>query len=131
MMIDSQEPHILWGETVNAAVYLHQRTPNEGLTNRDDRIGYHAPYPTPYEMLQAYGKPFHISKKHLRLGGLVASDWMGSVGAVRDTPVADDSAPGVNTTHRVAYRPPIAVSPSLLALSASYFKQTLWRCGKL
>ena len=55
----------------------------------------------------------------------------GSVRDVRDTPVADYSAPGVNTTRRVAHCPPIAVSPFLLALSVSYFKQTLWRCGQL
>jgi hypothetical protein len=72
-----------------------------------------------------------ISKKHFRLGELAASEWTRSVRAVRDTPVADYSAPGVNTTRRVAYRPPIAVSPFLLALSVSYFKQTLWRCGQL
>jgi hypothetical protein len=72
-----------------------------------------------------------ISKKHFRLGGLAASEWKRSVRAVRDTPVADYSAPGVNTTRRVAYRPPIAVSPFLLALSVSYFKQTLWLCGQL
>jgi len=59
MMIDSQAPLVFWGEAVNTAVYLHQRTPNEGLTKRDDRHGYQAPYPTPYEMLQAFGKPSH------------------------------------------------------------------------
>jgi hypothetical protein len=73
----------------------------------------------------------YISKKHFRLGGLTASEWTRSVRAIRDTPVADYSVPGVNTTHRVAYRPPIAVSPFLLALSVSYFKQTLWSCGQL
>ena len=73
----------------------------------------------------------YISKKHFRLGGLAASEGMRSVRAVRATPVADYSAPGVNTTRRVAYRPPIAISPFLLALSVSYFKQTLWRCGRL
>ena len=51
----------------------------------------------------------------------------GAVRAVRDTPVAAYSAPGINTTRRVAYRPPIAVSPFVLALSVSYFKRTLWR----
>jgi hypothetical protein len=55
----------------------------------------------------------------------------GCVRAVRDTPVADYSTPGVNTTRRVAYRPPIAGSPFLRALSVSYFKQTLWHCGQL
>jgi len=72
-----------------------------------------------------------ISKKHFRLGGLGESEWTRSVRAVRDTPVSDYSAHGVNTTHQVAYRPPIAVLPFLLALSVSYFKQTLWRCGQL
>jgi hypothetical protein len=31
MMIDSQAPLVFWGEVVNTAVYLHQRTPNKGL----------------------------------------------------------------------------------------------------
>jgi hypothetical protein len=57
MIIDSQVPHIFWGEAVNTAVYLHQQTPNEGLTKRDDRDGYKAPYETPFEMLHSYGKP--------------------------------------------------------------------------
>ena len=30
MMIDSQAPIQFWGEAVNTAVYLHQRSPNEG-----------------------------------------------------------------------------------------------------
>jgi hypothetical protein len=72
-----------------------------------------------------------ISKKHFRLGGLAVSEWTCFVRAVRNTPVADYSAPGVNTTRQVACRPAIAVSLFLLALSASYFKQTLWRCGQL
>ena len=72
-----------------------------------------------------------ISKKHFRLGGLPASEWTRSVRAARDTRLAYYSAPGVNTTREVTYRPPIAVSPCLLALSVSYFKQTLWRCGQL
>jgi hypothetical protein len=70
-----------------------------------------------------------ISKEHFRLGGLAVSDWTRSVRAVRETPVANYSAPGVNTTGCVAYRPAIAVSQFLLALSVSYFKHTLWRCG--
>ena len=59
MIIDSQAPIEFWGEAVNTAVYLHQRSPNKGLTKRDDRDGYQAPYETPYEMLQAFGKPSH------------------------------------------------------------------------
>ena len=65
----------------------------------------------------------HISKKHFRQGGMAMSEWTCSVRAVRVTPVADYSAPGVQTTHRVTYRPPIAVSPFLLALSVSYLKK--------
>jgi len=57
MMIDSQAPPVFWGEVVNTTVYLHQRTPNERLTKRGDRDGYQAPYSTPYEILQAFGKP--------------------------------------------------------------------------
>jgi len=55
----------------------------------------------------------------------------GYVRAVRNTPVADYSAPGVNTTRRVVYRPPITVSLSLRILSVSCFKQSLWHCGQL
>ena len=72
-----------------------------------------------------------ISKKHFHPGGMAPSEWTRSVRAVRDTRVADYSAPGVNTTRRVAYRPPIALLPFLLALSVSCFKQPLWRCGQL
>ena len=57
MLIDSQAPVHFLGEAVLTAVYLHRRTPNSGLTNRDDRDGYKAPYETPYEMLQSNGKP--------------------------------------------------------------------------
>jgi hypothetical protein len=75
--------------------------------------------------------PVPISKKPFRPGGMATSEWTRSVRAVRDTPVAEYSAPSVNTTGRVAYRPPIAVSPFLLALSVCYIKQTLWHCGQL
>jgi hypothetical protein len=69
-----------------------------------------------------------ISKKHFRPDGMAASEWTHSVRAVRDTPVADYSVPGVNTTRRGVYRPPIAISPFLLVLSVSY---SLWCCGQL
>jgi hypothetical protein len=62
---------------------------------------------------------------------MAPSEWTRSVTAVRDTPVADYSAPGLNTTHHVEYRPPLAVSPFLLTLSVSYFILTLWHCGQL
>jgi hypothetical protein len=58
IMIDSQAPIQFWGEAVNTAVYLHQRSPNEGL-KRNDRDGYQAPYETPYKMLHGFGKPTH------------------------------------------------------------------------
>ena len=56
---------------------------------------------------------------------MAQSEWTCSVRAIRDTTVADYSAPGVNTTRRVAYRPLIAVMPFLLALSV-YTKCTLY-----
>jgi hypothetical protein len=81
--------------------------------------------------MRVYEKIGFISKKYFRPGGMAPSEWTRSVRAVRDTPVADYFAPSLNTTHRVAYRPLIAVSPFLLALSVSYFKRTHWRCGQL
>jgi hypothetical protein len=69
------------------------------------------------------------SNKYFRLGGMAASEWMRSVRAIRDTPVADYSAPGVNSMRRVPYRHLIGDSPFLLVLSVSYFKRSLWRCG--
>jgi hypothetical protein len=59
LKIDSQALLVFWGEAFNPTVYLHLRTTNEGLTKRDDRDAYQAPYSTPYEMLQAFGKPTH------------------------------------------------------------------------
>jgi len=59
MMIDSQAPIQFWGEAVNTAVYLHQRSLNEGLKRRNVRDGYQAPYETPYEMLHGFGQPTH------------------------------------------------------------------------
>jgi len=72
-----------------------------------------------------------ISKKHFPLGGMATSDGTRYLRVVRDTPVADYSSRGINTTRRVAYRPPIAVSTFLLTLSFSYCTQTLWHCGQL
>jgi len=73
----------------------------------------------------------HISRKQFRPGGMAPSEWTSSVRAVSDTPVAVYTVPGVKTTRRVTYRPPIAISPFVLALSVSSFKQTLWRTGQL
>jgi len=62
---------------------------------------------------------------------MAPSEWTRSVRAVRDTPVADYSAPGVDTTRRVVYRPPITVSLSLRILLVSYFQRSLGHCGQL
>jgi hypothetical protein len=72
-----------------------------------------------------------ISKKYFRPGRMVPSEWTRYVRAVRDIPVADYSAPGLNSTRGVPYRPLIAVSPFRLILSVSYYKRSLWRCGQL
>ena len=42
---------------------------------------------------------------------MAPSEWTRSVRGVRDTPVVDYSAPGINTRCGVAHRRPIAVSP--------------------
>ena len=70
------------------------------------------------------------AKKYFRPGGMAPSQWTGSVRALRDTPVADYCAPGINSTRRIPYRPLIAVSPCLLVLSVCNFKQSLWHCGQ-
>jgi len=57
LMIDSQVPLHFWGEAVNSVVYLHQQTPNKGLTKYHHCNGYQEPYSTPYEMQHAFGKP--------------------------------------------------------------------------
>jgi len=73
----------------------------------------------------------YISKRHFRPGGMAPSEWTCSVRAVRDTPVADYSAPSANRTRHAAYRPPIAVSSFRIALSVFYCKRSLWGCGQL
>jgi len=72
-----------------------------------------------------------ISKRHFCPGGMAPPEWTRSVRAGRETPMTDYSVPGVNTARHIAYRPPIAVSPFLLPLTISYFKQTFWRCCQL
>jgi hypothetical protein len=57
MMINSQVPVQFWGEAVNTAVYLHQRSQNEGLKRKNDCHGYQALLETPYKMLHGFGKP--------------------------------------------------------------------------
>jgi hypothetical protein len=54
---------------------------------------------------------------------MAMSEWTRSIRAARDIIVTAYSVPGINTMHCVAYRPPIAVSPFLLALSVCYSKQ--------
>ena len=72
-----------------------------------------------------------ITKKYFRPGRMAPSEWTRSVRAIRDTQVADYSAPGINSACRIPYRPLIALSPFLLILSVSYFKRSLWHCGQL
>jgi hypothetical protein len=62
-----------------------------------------------------------ISKKYFRPGGMAPSEWTRSIRTVRDTLVADYSAPDLNSMHRVPYHPPIAVSPVLVVLSVFNF----------
>jgi len=80
----------------------------------------------PNGILPPAGIPHHepscISKKLFRSGAMALSEWTRSVGAVRDTPVADYTAPSIDTTRRVVYHPLIAVSLSLRVLSVSYFE---------
>jgi len=56
---------------------------------------------------------WYISEKQFRRGRKAPSEWTRLVRAVRDAPVADYSAPGINIPRRVAHRPLIAVSPFL------------------
>jgi len=62
---------------------------------------------------------------------MAASEWTHFVRVVRATRVVHYSALGANTSRHIAFRPPITVSPCLLALSVSPCKRTLWRCGQL
>jgi hypothetical protein len=57
VMIDSQAPVQCCGQAFNSPVYLHQRSPNEGLTQPDDQDCCRSPFECPYEMLRAFGKP--------------------------------------------------------------------------
>jgi hypothetical protein len=72
-----------------------------------------------------------ITKKDFRLGGLAASEWTCSVRAIGDTPGAYYSALNVNTTRRVIYRPPVAISPFILPLSVSHCNQKTLRWSQL
>jgi hypothetical protein len=64
----------------------------------------------------------NIRKQYFRPGGMAPSEWTRSIRAVRDIPVADYSAAGVNATRCVSYRPLIAVLLFLLVFLVSYFK---------
>jgi hypothetical protein len=59
MIIDSQAPIQFWGEAVNTAVYLHQRSPNEALRRKNDKACFQAPYEMPYGKVHGVGKPTH------------------------------------------------------------------------
>jgi len=59
MRIDSQARIQLWRKEVNTAVYLDQRSPDEGLNRKKHREGFQAPYEAPYALLHGFGKPTH------------------------------------------------------------------------
>jgi hypothetical protein len=59
MIIDSQAPVQFWGEAVNTTVYLHQRSPNEGLERTTDLDGYQAQYKMAYKMLHGLRNAMH------------------------------------------------------------------------
>jgi hypothetical protein len=62
---------------------------------------------------------------------MASSEWMSSVTDFRDTTVAEDSAPSINTMPSFWYRPPITVSLFLHVLSVTYCKRSHWRCSQL
>jgi len=72
-----------------------------------------------------------LVKNQFRQGRIVTSESTRCIRAIRDTPVADYSAPSFNTTQRIAYCPPITVSTCLLALSVCNLRWKHWRCGQL
>jgi len=61
MMIASQAPVRFWGEAVNTAVYLHQRSPMEVMKTQNNSDAYQAPCKMQYEMLHQFGTPTHIA----------------------------------------------------------------------
>jgi len=71
------------------------------------------------------------AKKIFGQGGFAPLEWACPVSAGWDSPVTDDSIPGIETTQSVSFGPPIAASPCLLLLSLPYFKRWLWLCGQL
>ena len=83
------------------------------------------------DLFRTWGPVSDISKFFFRPAELAQSQWTSSVRGVKDSQVAAYPSPSVNTTCRIADHPPIVASLFLLAVSVSYFKQTLWRCGKL
>jgi len=98
-------------ETISAYDFVIQHL--EGSKNPPDGTSRRADYEIGYE--RPVARLLHQQKTF-------PSGRNGSVRAVRDSPVADDSVHGANTARRVASRPPMAVSPFLLALSVSYCK---------
>jgi len=88
-------------------------------------------HPGDYDPMASPPAGRDITNKNFRPGQMAPSECMCSVGAVRVTPAAEYSAPGLNTTRRVAYHSLIGVSPFFLALLVFYCKQTLLHCGHL
>ena len=81
--IESPAPVLIWGEAVNTAVYLHQRSPNEGLKRKNDRNGYQELYEMPHDMLHGFVKPTPDADSNMILyqGILNNLHWFGSYGS--------------------------------------------------
>jgi len=98
-------------------------SPSKKPTKEAKRIAcYHSSAPS---WLHQLSLRYIISQKQFRTGGVAVSEGTRSVRAVRDSPVAYYSAPGANMMRRVAYHPPITVSPFLFAVWVFYWKRIL------
>ena len=70
-------------------------------------------------------------KIHFCMGRMAVPEWMWSGPAFGDTPGAHDFTPGSNSRCQAACTLLIAVSPFVLHLSVSNFKNRIWHCGQL
>jgi len=132
---------VLWCHRCKLKMKLHLRryyydtvecSGRKPRVNIQSCVGYLVCFGTRGILLwKSRGVEIVISKKYFRPVGMAPSEWTRSVRVVSDTPVADYSAPGINSTRRIPYRPLIAVSLFLPVLSVFYFKRSLWRCGQL
>jgi len=127
--LPNQNPHLGFIRADLAELHGTGPTNNTVANISGHPKGIH--YKEGFRTMEGRGRVINVSKKIFRSGGMALSERTRSIRAVRDTLVADYSPPGVNTTHRVVYRPPIAVSLSLRVVSVAYFKRSLSRCGQL